>query len=296
MGKDATDTRVNRQAQMLLRAVARGESCLVLIHGPGLGARIGLDQAELSIGRDESCDLVVPMDDVSRHHCRVRMRDGRATLADLDSTNGTFVNDREVPPGTEFALRSGDLIRLGSAIFKFLQGGNVESLYHEAIYRTIIIDGLTQIHNRRYLSEFLERELSRCIRHDRPLSLILFDLDHFKAVNDEHGHLGGDAVLREVAAALAPSIRKEDCFARFGGEEFAIVPLECSHDRAVTFAEKVRRTIDEHRFIHDANLIRVTISAGVAARDDSRDPNDLIARADAKLYEAKRAGRNRVVG
>src|SRR5947208_12516043 len=109
-----------------------------------------------------------------------------------------------------YKLKDGDYLRVGNWIFRYLTGGNVEAEYHEEIYRLTIIDALTGIHNKRYLLEFLDRELSRSARHHRPLALLLFDLDLFKAVNDEIGHLGGDFTLRELAGCLKNAIRKEE--------------------------------------------------------------------------------------
>src|SRR5207237_10447404 len=133
-------------------------------------------------------------------------------LEDLQSTNGTFLNDQ---PAAMSKLRDGDYLRVGNCIFRYLAGGNVEAEYHEEIYRLTIIDGLTGIHNKRYLLEFLDRELSRSARHQRPLSLILLDLDRFKEVNDRLGHLAGDKTLREVVACISTAIRKEELFSRY---------------------------------------------------------------------------------
>src|SRR5262249_43190695 len=145
---------------------------------------------------------------------------GGVTVADLGSTNGTFLNDALV---ARAPLKDGDYLRVGNCIYRFLAGGNVEADYHEEIYRLTITDGLTQTHNKRYLLEFLDRELARSQRHTRPLSLVLFDIDRFKAINDELGHLAGDHVLRELAACVKAAVRREELFARYGGEEFAVV-------------------------------------------------------------------------
>ncbi|MBL8934416.1 MAG: GGDEF domain-containing protein, partial [Archangium sp.] len=195
------------------------------------------------------------------------------------------------------ALRSGDLVKVGGAIFKFLQGGNIETLYHEEIYQLTISDGLTQINNKRYFLEYLEREMGRCHRYNRSLSLIMFDIDHFKTINDTNGHLAGDYVLRELAQTLRPRIRREECFARYGGEEFAVVMPEAGPENARKFAEKVRKMVEDHRFSFENKDIPVTISLGVSdLTGDMTEPLQFIKLADQNLYKAKKSGRNRVVG
>jgi len=277
--------------------VAGGETCLVSIYGPNLGRRWSLDRDEVVIGREAGCDILVPIDTVSRRHCAVRRSAGGFVLADLGSTNGTAVNDDALPAHEDRVLRSGDRIRVGSAIFKFLRGGDVESLYHEEIYRTMIVDGLTGAHNRRFLTEFVEREMARWVRHGRPVSLLLFDVDHFKRVNDDHGHLTGDHVLREVAKLAREQVRREDCFARFGGEEFAVVLTETGLAAARIFAERLRQRIETHDFLAGGERIAVTISVGLAAMGpETRELADFLAAADAQLYEAKTSGRNRIAG
>jgi len=276
---------------------AAGPACLVSIYGPHLGRRWSLDRDESVIGRDAGCEVALPIDTVSRRHCRLRVHGDAVYLTDLGSTNGTALNDETIPANEELALRSGDKLRVGSAILKFLRGGDVESQYHEEIYRTMVADGLTGAANRRFLTEFLERELARCRRHGRALSLVLFDLDHFKQVNDGFGHLTGDEVLRTVAAIAREQVRREDCLARFGGEEFAVVLTETELIAARLFAERLRGTIEVHEFRAGADRVPVTISCGIASiTPDTREPAALIAAADARLYEAKAAGRNRTAG
>jgi diguanylate cyclase (GGDEF)-like protein len=296
-GPDPSDTpKVTLVAIEGGRASGGGESCLVSIYGPSLGHRCAVDRPELVLGRDEGCGVVVPLETVSRRHCRVVTRGGTAFLADLGSTNGTFLNDEPLAAREERELRSGDRIRVGSAIFKYLRGGDVEALYHEEIYRTMIVDGLTGAYNRRFFLEFLEREMARCLRHERPLALVLFDIDHFKRVNDDFGHLTGDAVLREVASQVGGRVRREDCFARYGGEEFAVALLETDLDAARIFAERLRRLVADHECRVAGEPIPVTVSLGVAAMSaEMQEPAQFLKAADARLYQAKREGRNRVV-
>lgn len=277
------------------RITADSESCLVQVHGPNLGKRYVLDEEELGIGRDDNNHIVVDLDNVSRNHAKISVRHGRFYVSDLGSTNGTYLNDEEVTE--EAPLRSGDFVKVGGAIFKFLSGGNIETLYHEEIYQLTIVDGLTQISNKRYFSEFLEKEMGRCHRYARDLSLIIFDIDHFKKVNDEVGHIAGDFVLRELAQRIKQRVRKEECFARYGGEEFALAMPEVGLEKARQFAEKLRRIVAEQPFVFEARAMPVTISVGVAVMTrDLSEPEEFVKAADAKMYEAKNAGRNRVVG
>jgi len=289
------ETRVTKISKLNQRFSISREGCLVQIHGPTIGKRYVLDVEEFTIGRDAKNNIVVDMDNVSRKHAKLIIREGLPHIIDLGSTNGTYLNEEEVLE--ERMLKGGDLIKVGGAIFKFLQGNNVEALYHEEIYKLTIVDGLTQIYNKRYFLEFLEREFGRAKRYSRNLSLIIFDVDHFKVVNDKHGHLGGDFVLRELACAVSAFVRKEECFARYGGEEFAIVMPESGSKNARVFAEKLRILAQEHKFVSDGKEIPITVSLGVAdLTPEMTDAMALVKAADDQLYAAKKAGRNRVCG
>jgi two-component system, cell cycle response regulator len=272
------------------------DACLVHIYptGPGMGCRYPLTDSPLVIGRGGDCDIRINDHSVSRRHARVQPGADGYYAVDLQSTNGTFVND---VPASMCKLKDGDYLRVGNCIYRFLAGGNVESEYHEEIYRLTIIDALTEIHNKRYLLEFLDRELSRSARYERPLAILLFDIDMFKAVNDDLGHLGGDFTLRELAACVKAVIRKEELFARYGGEEFAVVLPETSPEGAYRVGERIRSLVANHPFQYEGKSYRVTISLGVATTsgDAALTPAELIRQADDRLYQAKREGRNRVV-
>ncbi len=270
-----------------------GRECLVVLYGGGIiGKKYDLSPGVTTIGRDPLASIVLDADSVSRSHARVEIVAGEAVVVDLDSTNGTFINDN---PVAREVLKSGDHLKVGDVIFKFLAGHNVEAAYHEEIYRMTIRDGLTGIANVRYLNEFLEREFARSRRHGRELAVILFDIDHFKRINDTLGHLTGDFVLRDMARVVDHRVRRDELFARYGGEEFCLVLPETSLDGALTFAEIVRKAIESHRFVFDGALIPVTVSLGVAVfAPDMTRPIDVIRAADAALYRAKNNGRNRV--
>ncbi len=265
-------------------------ACLVVIYGLELGRKFNLDTATVVLGRSSKADVQIDQESVSRNHAKIINTGKSMILRDLGSTNGTYVNDQLID---EYVLRDGDFVKIGRTIFKFLSGGNIENAYHEEIYRLTTVDGLTQIHNRRFLLEQLEREVSRARRYRRDLSLILFDIDRFKSINDGYGHLAGDYVLTQLATVVRGKIRREDIFARYGGEEFAIVLPEIDGPNAVAVAEKVRRLIEKAPFkFEDTKILQVTVSIGVASLAEEIDATELVKRSDDKLYEAKETGRN----
>jgi diguanylate cyclase (GGDEF)-like protein len=271
------------------------EACVVVIYGMDLGKKYNLDQPQLVIGRSSKCEIQVDQESVSRNHAKIINTGKSIVLRDLGSTNGTYVNDELID---EYVLRDGDFIKIGRTIFKFLSGNNIENSYHEEIYRLTTIDGLTQIYNKRYFLETLEREISRAHRYRRELSLIMFDIDHFKKINDTYGHLAGDYVLKQLASVIKSRIRREDIMARYGGEEFAIILPEIDTFNSSQFAEKIRRLVEKTVFKFEETRIPVTISVGVGSLDiggEAQSPVEFIKLADDKLYEAKEGGRNKVV-
>ncbi len=271
-------------------------ACLVHIYPTGLmmGTRHLLDRETIILGRGDDCDITVQDFSVSRRHVRFDLDLDGYLVTDLDSTNGTYVNDT---PAKSTPLNDGDYLRVGNCLYRFLAGGNVEAEYHEELYRLAIHDALTGLYNKRYLMDYLQREIDRSARYSRPLALIIFDIDHFKSINDTSGHLAGDLTLRELASRLRSEICKDDLLARYGGEEFAAVLTEADQATAAELAEQLRRTVEGHTFTFEGNRIPVTISLGVASiqGDEVVPPPELIRRADERLYRAKREGRNRVI-
>jgi diguanylate cyclase (GGDEF)-like protein len=278
----------------------RRESSIILLHPPEMpiGRRTQLEQDRMSVGRDATSAIPLERDSVSRQHAElVRASDSQWSVRDLGSTNGTFVNERPVEVGEEGEpLRNGDQLRFGDVVFKFLSGGDVEALYHQEVYQLSVQDGLTGVHNKRYFMDFLERELASAHRHKNPLTLVMLDIDHFKPLNDERGHLCGDAVLKQLAQRISPRIRREDLFARYGGEEFAAILTITGLAGGVRFAENIRQMVARRPFTFEKEQLPVTVSLGVTCMENepSVDAEALIQRADQLLYEAKRAGRNRV--
>lgn len=269
-----------------------GHACLVVIRGGELGARADLAEVDLVIGRAPGCGFRLDDPGVSRQHCRI-WRDGdRWRLRDLGSTNKTFVNGA---PVDEVELRDGDRIGVGDTVFKFVRAGSVEERYHQRLYELASIDALTGLYNRRKFRELLEQTLLKTLETGAPLSLVFVDLDHFKRINDTHGHQSGDEVLRGVAGVVRERLREGDVAGRLGGEEFAVFLPETALSTAAEWAETLRVAVAAARHRIDDVELAVTVSLGVAAwRPDRPTSADLMRAADEQLYAAKAAGRDRV--
>jgi two-component system cell cycle response regulator len=289
-------TRVTQVVQRPAENEGSGNDCVVVIYTkePGLlGKRFVLDRNPIRIGRGADNYIVLEGDSVSRRHAHIEKRDTRWVVVDDGSTNGTYLNEEQIV--REAQLNNSDRLKVGPTIMKFLSGADAEAKYHEEIYRMTIVDGLTQIHNKRYLYEALEREVLRARRHERPLTVVMFDIDFFKRINDQYGHLAGDYVLRELARVVQGRIRRDEVFARYGGEEFVIVLPETPLEGGVSLAQNLRARVAEHTFVFQGERIAVTVSIGCAELSpNDKSATDLVQRADEKLYEAKRGGRNRV--
>jgi diguanylate cyclase (GGDEF)-like protein len=272
------------------------QACLVHIYpkGPALGQRFSIHDQTMTIGRHAECSLSVSEGSVSRKHAQIdRLPDGRYIVTDLASTNGTFINNLRT---THCELRDGDYLRVGQVIYRFLSGGNIEAHYHEEIYRLTVLDPLTGLHNRRSLMDYLDREVERASRTHLHLAVALFDIDHFKTLNDRMGHIAGDFTLVALASRLRPMIRKHELLARYGGEEFALVMTDTPPEEAYTAGERVRQVIANEPFLFESMVYPVTVSVGVGSLELGEDlaTNDLLNRADQELYRAKSQGRNRV--
>jgi two-component system, cell cycle response regulator len=272
--------------------------CLVRLTGSQLG-EVLLIEGELFVGREREHGISMPHDvGVSRVHAKIVALDGGgALLVDLGSTNGTFVDGVRVK---EKLLIEGDKIRVGqSTVLKFQRFDDAELKMQRRLVDEALRDGMTRVFNRRYFMERVESELGYASRHGVPVSVVLFDLDHFKEVNDVYGHLAGDQVLCALAAVCARTVRNEDVLARYGGEEFIVLLRGIVQEGALRLAERLRRGVELAELGSGLAPPRaITVSVGVATfRADDFPPLEtarerLIATADAALYRAKHAGRN----
>jgi two-component system cell cycle response regulator len=295
MSSEEQDTAVSDVGRPLPRTAL--EDCLVVIYPLGSGGKVAerfeLNRNEIHIGRAAENEIVVEDQNVSRRHARLERRGERMFVVDEGSTNRTLLNDVEIV--REMPLENGDRITTGSTIFKYLRGTYIEAAYHEQTYKNVVTDNLTGLSSRYYFDIEFEREFSRCRRHGHPLSLLFVDIDHFKAVNDSHGHPAGDAVLRSVAEILREGVRDEDIVARYGGEEMVVVISDAPLSAATAIAEKMRARIAGHATFFKDVRIRVSVSIGcVTLRGTDSTSSDFFARADERLYAAKNGGRNRI--
>jgi diguanylate cyclase (GGDEF)-like protein len=286
---------INASASQLARPARNTlAASLVNLYPPNAhGGLIQLPQARFVIGRDSHADLCLDDPSISRQHASLERAADGVQLVDHGSTNGSFVNDQRVDAAW---IVAGDQLRFGNHIFKVLGENDIEAQFLEAVYTRMVRDGLTGAYNKRYLVDALEREIQRTIRHQRPLSIAVLDIDHFKAVNDTYGHLIGDEVLKEFGRRIMAIVRHDDIFARYGGEEFVAVFSETTLTQARGAAEGFRAAIGGSPFVTSHGPLPVTVSIGIAGTKGTAalTSHDLLSAADKCLYQAKRAGRNRV--
>jgi diguanylate cyclase (GGDEF)-like protein len=294
MAQPPEDTTLNRSPSVspAPRAAGGPSAYLVVISGPSFGEMYKLKGERSTLGRGDRTDIRVLDDGVSREHAAIERDGGKMVLVDQGSTNGTFCNGARVKRQD---LTDGDKISIGATtILRFTYQDQIDEHYQKKLFESALRDGLTSTFNRRYFVDRLHTEIRFAVRHEKSLALLFLDIDHFKKVNDVHGHLAGDEVLAGVARVMTATIRAEDVLARYGGEEFAVICREIDVEGARILGERLRVAIEGHRFEHGGKVIPVTVSIGAAVESKVDDAHAFIAAADAAMYEAKRAGRNRV--
>ena len=259
-----------------------------------VGKMVSLDRSQCVLGRSTDAEFQIDDDGISRRHAKIQLaEDNRYEVQDLGSTNGTFVNGKRVSTAM---LQNGDKIQIGThVVLKFSLQDEVEENYQRSIYESVTRDGLTQTFNKKYFLDTLNKEFAYCLRHRVPLSLIMFDVDHFKKINDTSGHQMGDFVLTQISKRVTTTIRTEDLLARYGGEEFTILMRESDQSQAFTCAERCRRAVSNTPYKQSGVEVRATISLGIATLLDTDmvESEELVAAADKCLYQAKKNGRDR---
>jgi two-component system cell cycle response regulator len=284
------------ELQQELRArVQRDRAYLIVLAGGNVGEMYRLEEGETFLGRGQTVTVKLMDDGISRKHARIFQSGGEVIIEDLQSSNGTIVNG--APVSTQL-LKDGDKIRLGSTtILKFTYNDQLDESFQQQMYEAALRDGLTKAFNKKYFLDRLETEIAYARRHQAHLSLLMFDVDHFKQVNDVHGHLAGDYVLAKLARVAITTVRTEDVFARYGGEEFAVICRGVPLSSAGILGERLRAVVETTAFEYEGKRMPVTISVGVAGHPEVpvETVAELIAAADQALYEAKRGGRNRVL-
>jgi two-component system cell cycle response regulator len=275
-------------------------SFLMVLSGPQFGEIFELEPGRESvIGRKAGVEILIRDGGVSRRHAVIIAQGGETRIRDLESQNGTFVDGIRV---TDCPLVDGNRIHLGvSTALKFVCGDDVEIEFQRRLCEGAFHEPLTGLYNRRHFMDRLGAEMAAAQRHERALSLLLIDIDHFKAVNDKFGHLAGDEALKMIAHVLKGSARKEDILARLGGEEFVVLSRETALPGGRALAERIRKAVERSRYAWEGQDIKLTVSIGVTVSigltefKPGRNDRELLAAADKALYQAKQAGRNCVV-
>ncbi|HNF98040.1 MAG TPA: GGDEF domain-containing protein [Pseudomonadota bacterium] len=277
-------------------AVGRGPLLLLTYAGaleaPETGRRFILDGEEIIIGRSSDATIQVDRDSVSRRHARLSKTEGGWTVQDLQSTNGSYVND---VPIREHKLASGDLLKVGSAIFRYLAGNNLESLLTDELYQIAVRDGLTHSLSRRAFVEAADREVARAHKQSRPLSLLAIDIDHVKQINDNYGHLSGDFVIRELARRIRKKCERYELLCRYEGSQFLLLLPESNQQAAQARAEEIRASAASESFSFEGDQLAVTVTVGVLTLSPEGDTVSLLRQSQEIVQRGKKQGRNRVV-
>ncbi len=286
---------VDTERRIVVAAPAANDRMtLTFVNGMAAGQVSSVSSTGCILGRSPEADIFVDDEAVSRRHARVTRTPQGALLEDLGSSNGTFVEGTRV---NRTQLSSGDRVQLGATVLRFAVIDAMEEALKRRLYESSTRDPLTGTFNRAYLGERLLAETASARRHGTELAVVMLDLDNFKNVNDSHGHLAGDAVLAAVAAVVLRVVRVEDVVARYGGEEFVVLLRATNLEGASNLAERLREAVSAERIAVEGAELSVTASLGVAAiseLDAEKGLMEVLALADARLYTAKKAGRDRV--
>jgi diguanylate cyclase (GGDEF)-like protein len=277
--------------------LVESRATLTVLTGLHAGHLVPIDGSPVTIGRAPDSDLVIDDAGLSRHHVRIaRAPDGAFYAEDLGSRNGTYLRKDRIG----IALLQGrDVLQLGPHLqVRFAVLDSVEEKLHRGLYESSIHDPLTNAFNRKYLADRLLAETALAQRASGELIVLMIDIDCLKDVNDKFGHLAGDRALSAIAARIQTVLRGGDVLARYGGDEFVVVAVGIPHAEAWQFAERIRSAIEGLHLSARGREVRITASIGAASLAELQPSDDpaaaLLALADARMYDAKATGRNRV--
>ena len=271
---------------------------LQVVAGSEQGRVIKLvENKRISIGRAREADFTVPDSSCSRKHAEFYLApDGKAFVRDLNSTNGTIVNKNKVKDDV-CELNDGDRVQLGdNTVFRFAHTTEQDVNVQNEVFNRANKDALTGAYNRRRFDEAIEREVAFQRRGKQSFAVVLFDVDHFKKVNDTYGHPAGDEVLREIGRRVPKAIRQEDFFARIGGEEFVVLIRGEDIAGVQAISERIRQSMERTPVVTDGKTISFTISIGFTVVEPGAqiDKDEVVGLADQALYASKEGGRNRI--
>ncbi len=287
-------TDIHAALQAADKEASEKPACFLVVGGELNGTIFDLLDGETVVGRNPDCTIPLEFQGISRKHFKAIIKHETCIVEDMGSSNGTFVNNTKLEG--QKTLQKGDMVKLGSIALKYLPKGDTERLTYDKLHKEANTDGLTKCYNKMYFNNKLDLEVKKSKITGNPLSLIIFDLDHFKNLNDNFGHDAGDYVLKEMASLLRDNgIRKGDTFARYGGEEFVVLLPKTNLKQAFEIAERLRKLVAKNEFVYDNNRLPVTASIGVADyRQGVETGADLFKRADSAVYKSKEGGRNQV--
>lgn len=280
-----------------LKAADDAPPAVVILVGPQgyVGKQWLITKNDMTIGRSVETELYISDASLSRSHAKFEVAGNDIFILDLGSTNKTIVNGVALAPMTKRRLVNNDQIKTGNVIFKFLEKGNLESISNQQVFEKASKDALTGAFSKGALLEKGPESVKRADVLNEPLSVITFDIDFFKKINDGYGHPGGDYVLKELGQLMQSKlVRSNDYFARYGGEEFVIILQATPIKTAQEVAERIRATVEAHPFNFENKDIKVTISIGVSTKLVQDDWDKMYNRADQALYQSKQSGRNKV--
>jgi diguanylate cyclase (GGDEF)-like protein len=278
-------------------ATESSKPCLSSLAGKYTGSlfQLSVDKV-LKIGRDSLSDVVLEGLEISRYHAEIYFQQKSIPIIKDISSNGILIN-RKPYNKTEQILCNNDSIQIGKDnLFKFVYLDDVEIKSQIQLYSATLTDPLTQIGNKRYFNDSFDKEFSYHMRYQLFMGLLIIDLDHFKKINDKHGHQVGDKIIKLFAQRLKGTLRNESTLARIGGEEFAVIIRNASKRQIISIAERILHSINSSPFAIGGEKLPVTASIGISvfSTESKNSKKRLFEDADKRLYQAKENGRNRI--